>query len=108
MSNDGLQRRPRPAEMEELLALAWLGDSVLELFVRQWVLKEHGRRDIQSKVNLTSNAFLNALGHPTRVEAHIGRLYQEQGIQAAWAWIEEKVMPLYAKQEANRRPGSAR
>ncbi len=52
---------------------------------------------------LTSNDFLSAFGNPTRVEASIGKLYQENGLEAAFQWMDENLVPLFRKQIANKR-----
>ena len=52
---------------------------------------------------LTSNDFLSAFGNPTRVEASIGKLYQENGLEAAFGWMDENLVPLFRKQMANKR-----
>jgi len=51
---------------------------------------------------LTSNDFLSSFGNPTRVEASIGKLYLESGLEAAFAWMEAELIPLFRKQTANR------
>ena len=51
---------------------------------------------------MTSNQFLGTLGEPSEVEAELGRVYQQHGLDAAFAWIDEKIMPLFLKQEAKR------
>jgi dsRNA-specific ribonuclease len=38
------------------------------------------------------------------VEAEIGRVYAADGLQAAFAWIEAKLMPAFDKREAKRSP----
>ncbi len=81
---------------------AWIGDAVLALFARQFVLRERQTMDGEWFTRLTSNDFLSALGNPTRVEAGIGRLYQEQGLEAAFAWMEAELLPLFRKQIAKR------
>jgi dsRNA-specific ribonuclease len=81
---------------------AWVGDAVLALFAREFVLKERGSMDGEWFTRLTSNDFLSAFGNPTRVEASIGKLYKEQGLAAAFAWIEAETLPLFRKQMANR------
>ena len=81
---------------------AWLGDAVLALFARQWVLAERKSMDGQWFTRLTSNDFLSGFGNPTAVEAGIGRLYREQGLTAAFAWIEETLVPVFRKQMAKR------
>ena len=81
---------------------AWIGDAVLELYVRTWVLKAQGAVDAEMKTRFTCNQFLNCVGNPTKVEAGIGILYQQQGMEAAFAWIREHLEPLFMKQEAKR------
>jgi dsRNA-specific ribonuclease len=82
---------------------AWVGDAVLALFARQFVLRERGSMDGEWFTKLTSNDFLSAFGNPTRVEASIGRIYQEQGLEAAFAWMSENLVPLFHKQTAGKR-----
>lgn len=81
---------------------AWVGDAVLELYVRSWVLREHGVVDAEMKTRFTCNQFLNCVGNPTKVEADIGVIYQQQGLEAAFAWIRENLEPLFVRQEAKR------
>ncbi len=82
---------------------AWIGDAVLALFARQFVLHERGEMDGEWFTLLTSNDFLSAFGNPTRVEASIGELYQSEGIEAAFAWMEAELIPHFRKRLANRR-----
>ena len=91
-----------PHEIEKLRNNAWIGDAVLELYARSLVLKTAGKRDVGLKARLTSNQFLNGFNQPTRVEAEIGVLYQEKGLDAAFDHIREKIEPLFLKQEARR------
>ena len=93
------------SDLKQLRELAWIGDSVLELYARAKVLREKGGIDAEAKTSFTRNSFLNCLGNPTGVEAKIGEIYQDQGVEAAHAWIRETLEPLYAKQEANRARG---
>jgi len=83
-------------------ALAWLGDAVLALFAREHVLKRIGFINTQAFHDLTCNAFLTGIGRPTRVEAEIGLVYQRDGLAAAFAYIEARVLPLWRAQEARR------
>jgi len=53
---------------------------------------------------MTSNQFLTAFGDPSEVEAEIGRVYADEGLQAAFAWIESRLMPKFDKREAKRNP----
>ena len=82
---------------------AWIGDAVLALFARQFVLRERGTMDGEWFTRLTSNDFLSAFGNPTRVEAGIGRLYQDGGLEAAFAWMDTHLVPLFRKQVAAKR-----
>ncbi len=90
-------------EMRREREAAWVGDAVLALFARQFVLRERGTMDGEWFTLLTSNEFLSAFGNPTRVEASIGRVYQEQGLQAAFDWMEGELLPVFRKRVANRR-----
>ena len=51
---------------------------------------------------LTSNDFLSALGNPTQVEAKIGAIYREKGLEAAFGWMEEELVPRLRKQMAKK------
>ena len=82
---------------------AWIGDAVLALFARQFVLRERDSMDGEWFTRLTSNDFLSAFGNPTRVEASIGKLYLEGGLAAAFDWMDANLVPLLRKQMANKR-----
>jgi len=86
---------------------AWIGDAVLALYARQWILR-NGSQFPESREelfrSLTSNHFLSSIGQPTAVEATIGRIYQDQGMDEANAWIEKHLLPLFKKQLNNRKP----
>lgn len=81
---------------------AWVGDAVLALFARQWVLRERKSMDGEWFTRLTSNGFLSAFGAPTAVEAKIGKIYQKDGLEAAFAWMEQEFIPLFRKQIAKK------
>ncbi len=81
---------------------AWIGDAVLSLFVRAWILREQGAMDGERLAAFSSNHFLSALGNPTEVEAGIGRIYEREGLAAAFAEIEAKLLPLFLAQEKRR------
>jgi hypothetical protein len=93
-----------PDLLEKLRQDAWIGDAVLELYVRSWVLRHHGGVDAEMKTRFTCNQFLNCFGNPTKVEADIGVVYQREGLEAAFSWIREHLEPLFVKQEAKRGP----
>ena len=82
---------------------AWIGDAVLALYARLKILREDGRVDGEKCKRLTSNQFLGTLGEPTRVEARIGRVYAGEGLEAAFIWIDKHLLPLFEKQEENRK-----
>ncbi len=88
---------------KKTLEEAWIGDAVLTLYVREKILREDGRVDGEKSARMTSNQFLAALGEPSGVEAEIGRAYAEGGLAAAFGWIEGRLLPLFARQEENRR-----
>ena len=81
---------------------AWIGDAVLSLYARSRILRETGKADGLILARLTSNQFLAAFGEPTKVEAAIGRAYEQGGLQQAYDWIEHTLIPLFLKQEENR------
>ncbi len=87
---------------EQLRAEAWVGDAVLCLFGRLRILRLGGKLDGACYQRMSSNQFLSAFGEPTAVEAELGRLYQEKGLEAAFEWIEANWMPLFDRQETNR------
>ena len=89
-------------EIKEERESAWVGDAVLALFAREWVLRERNSMDGEWFTRLTSNDFLSAFGNPTRVEASIGKVYREQGLAAAFNFIETEMVPLFRKRIAKK------
>lgn len=97
---------------QEKRTKAWIGDAVLALFAREWILhqkwiqpKERAERFIE----MTSNKFLSAIGQPTAMEAEIGIVYEKKGLEAAFKHIEATYVPLFKKQQAKaKQPGSYR
>ena len=92
----------------EIKDLAWIGDAVLALYAREWLLRQpphplFTRQELF--VSLTTNSFLVAVGEPTRVEANIGKVYREGGLEAGFAWIEEHLIPLFEKHLAKMTRG---
>lgn len=81
---------------------AWIGDAVLGLFARQWILRTYGSMDSELFAGLTSNQFLACFGNPTAVEAEIGKIYQTSGLDAAFAHMETELLPLFQRQQKNR------
>ena len=88
-----------PAEVRNA---AWIGDAVLSLYVRAWILREHGVMDGERLTAFSSNQFLSAFGNPTEVEAGIGRIYERDGLAAAFADIEARLLPVFLAQEKRR------
>ncbi|MGB0416921.1 MAG: hypothetical protein ACPGKS_08735 [Coraliomargarita sp.] len=91
---------------------AWIGDAVLALFARKWILEQSDIKPKQRSdffIRMTSNKFLSAIGEPTAMEAAIGVIYETQGLEAAFAHIEATFVPLFKKQQAKaQQPGSYR
>lgn len=85
-----------------ILKQAWIGDAVLTLWARRWILAQSGAIDGARSVRMTSNQFLGAVGNPDEVEAQIGRIYEAEGLDSAFAWIEANVLPMFQKQEGKR------
>ena len=81
---------------------AWIGDAVLALFARTWVLGERRKMDGEWFTALTSNDFLSQLGQPTQVEAKIGDIYREGGLEAAFAWMDAELIPKFRQRMAKR------
>ena len=81
---------------------AWAGDAVLGLFAREWILRKEKKMDAEMFSRMTSNHFLNSLGTPTQVEAKIGRIYEKEGLEKSFYYIEEELIPLFLRQEKKR------
>lgn len=92
----------RKADREQILKDAWIGDAVLTLYVRSKILREDGRTDGAKANRMTSNQFLSVLAEPSVTEAEIGRIFEREGLEGAYRWIEERLLPVFQKQEANR------
>ncbi len=74
-------------------AQAWVGDAILALYVREWILSFRGGIDGKLFIEFTSNDFLRLTGNATGVEAQIGRIFKAEGLEAAYAWIEHHLRP---------------
>ncbi len=86
-------------EIDQEREEAWVGDAVLALYAREWLLKKNGKIDGEAFIRFTTNDFLRMLGNPTAVEAEIGRVYQAGGLAAGFAHIEEKLLPVFLQRE---------
>ena len=84
-----------------LIEEAWVGDAVLTLYARLKILRDDGVLDGARCVRMTSNQFLGTMGEPTQLEAEIGRVYEKSGLEAAFAWIQTHLVPMFERQEAN-------
>lgn len=91
-----------PDPVREEREAAWIGDAVLSLYARRWILERTGRMDQEMFAALTSNQFLSTIGQPTAVEARIGRTFQQEGLAAAFAMIETELVPRFLVQQRNR------
>ena len=99
-------------EEAEKRTKAWIGDAVLALYSREWILKQSDiatSERAESFISMTSNRFLACLGEPTSMEAEIGVVYEREGLEAAFKFIETKFLPVFKKQRAKAKaPGSFR
>jgi hypothetical protein len=91
-----------PKETEK--AEAWLGDAVLALFARQWILDTFGKADGELQGLITSNQFLSRFGAPTAVEAALGRIWQNEGLPAAMAELQTRFLPEMIRHLRRQRP----
>lgn len=92
------------AREREILEQAWIGDAVLALYARRRILLEGRGIDNEKAIRMTSNRFLQITGEATEVEARIGRIYEAEGMEAAFAWIEATLVPVFEKQERRIAP----
>ena len=90
------------AELTRKREEAWVGDAVLAVYVREWILRDKEGLYAELFIRFTSNDFLRTMGNPTWVEAQIGVVYRERGLEAAFAHIEEKLRPVFERQEKVR------
>ncbi|MDB4404459.1 hypothetical protein N9154_03905 [Akkermansiaceae bacterium] len=97
-----------PKEIDREREEAWVGDAVLALFVREWLLREKGKIDGEAFIRFTANDFLRIVGNPTAVEAEIGQVYAKDGLQAGFDHIESLLLPLFIQREKVRARQRAR
>ena len=95
--------------LEEKRNFAWVGDAILALFARRWILEQ---TNISSKERakvfqaMTSNEFLSHFGEPTRIECEIGILFENEGLANANHFIETQLLPNFIKrQKQYKQPG---
>jgi hypothetical protein len=87
---------------EQILREAWIGDAVLCLYARRRILREDRQVDAAKCARMTSNRFLSAVAAPSEAEAEIGRIFEKAGLETAFHWIDERLMPVFERQEQNR------
>jgi dsRNA-specific ribonuclease len=91
---------------EQLRNEAWIGDAVLALFARSWLLRIGQGENSKDRNRLfelwVSNQFLSSFGEPTSVEAEIGRAYASGGLDAAFNFIEEKFLDRFVQTARKR------
>jgi hypothetical protein len=86
---------------------AWVGDAVLALYARRWLLrytpKKMSDADRQQLFELfVSNQFLSSFGEPSQVEAAIGRKFEQEGLVAAFAYIENYFLDSFRRSARKR------
>jgi hypothetical protein len=86
---------------------AWVGDAVLALYVRRWLLRHTPKKmtdaDRQQLFELfVSNQFLSSFGEPSHVEAAIGRKFEQEGLTAAFTYIEKSFLDSFRKSARKR------
>ncbi|MDX6766588.1 MAG: ribonuclease III domain-containing protein [Candidatus Methylacidiphilales bacterium] len=95
----------------EVRDLSWIGDAVLALCARNWIIAHesglHGSRHDLFR-ELTCNDFLASFGPPTLVEAELGRIYRDEGLEGARQHFETRLVPVFLKQQGNRNPAAKR
>ena len=91
---------------EQLRNDAWIGDAVLALFARSWLLQISPGENSKDRNRLfelwVSNQFLSYFGEPTSVEAAIGRTYTSGGLDAAFTFIEENLLDRFVQTARKR------
>lgn len=94
-----------PPDLDPVVrAEAWIGDAVLALYVREWILEmNRGIMDGELFMELTSNKFLRLVGNATAVEAQIGIAYKQGDLATAFDWITTHLRPKMEQRIAIRR-----
>ncbi len=92
---------------EQIKNLAWVGDSVLSLCARRWILSntptiKHIGHSKAFEL-MTSNHFLSQFGKPTEVEAALGSAFQDKGLDFAESIILGVFVPRYRANLKNLR-----
>ncbi|MEM0968439.1 MAG: ribonuclease III domain-containing protein [Verrucomicrobiota bacterium] len=85
----------KPSETEDDREWAWIGDAALAMAAREWILETQGGLNGDIHRRITSNDFLRSFGHPTKVEADLGRRYRQGGMEAVTRHFREVMVPKY-------------
>jgi|GEM_PF-2381762 len=106
----GASLAAEPKDLALLREQAWIGDAVLALYARRWIVANAPKGADRSELfrRMTCNHFLSAFGEPTKVEARIGRIYEAAGLDTAFEYMEREILPLYVKQAARSSTGGRR
>jgi hypothetical protein len=86
---------------------AWVGDAVLALYARRWLLRHTPKKmndaDRQLLFELfVSNQFLSSFGEPSQVEAAIGGRFEQEGLLAAFTYIEKSFLESFCRSARKR------
>ncbi len=84
-----------------------MGDAILTLFARERILAQGAGINQERAERMTANRFLSLLGEASEVEARIGRVYRQEGLDAAFRYIESEIEPLFQKLEGKRARGAS-
>lgn len=98
----GSRMRKADPEITQERNEAWIGDAVLAMYARKWILENDKKMDGEKFVRFTSNDFLRRFGNPTSEEAAIGRIYEQDGLEAAFAHMEERYLKRFIDLEKQR------
>src|SRR5258707_3869819 len=92
---------------EQMRNDAWIGDAVLALFARSWLLQTVQGENSKDRNRLfelwVSNQFLSSFGEPTSVEAAIGRTYSSGGLPAAVALFPDNPLIRFVRTPRKQR-----
>ena len=90
-----------PTETPEDREQAWIGDAVLGLVAREWILDRGKGLDGELHRTVTSNEFLRNFGHPTLVEAEMGRTFKKGGVDAVREHFQSVIVPKLREKNGN-------
>lgn len=92
-------------KIEDTKSLAWIGDAILSLYARKWILDQssiHAKEREEVFQSMTTNAFLSHWGEPTKVESKIGKIFEEEGLEKAMHYIELNILPIVIKRQKQK------